>query len=116
MARMPNLSKLSTKELANLIAKADAQKARIEAKKSAKAEKAWGEINVVIKKSGMSLDELITFKPAEKPKKKARKVAKVAPKYANPEGKETWAGRGRKPKWVEAGLAAGKSLDHYLIQ
>jgi DNA-binding protein H-NS len=36
---------------------------------------------------------------------------KVAPKYRNPENpEETWAGRGRKPKWVEAALSKGRSL------
>ena len=39
----------------------------------------------------------------------------VAPKYRNPETGDTWTGRGLKPKWVEAALAAGKSLDDLLI-
>ena len=45
-------------------------------------------------------------KPA---KPDARK--KVAPKYRNPtNAEETWTGRGRKPKWVEAHLAGGGKL------
>jgi DNA-binding protein H-NS len=41
----------------------------------------------------------------------------VAPKYRNPGSpSETWSGRGRKPKWVEEQLAAGKSLDALLIR
>jgi DNA-binding protein H-NS len=40
----------------------------------------------------------------------------VTAKYRNPDNpKETWAGRGRKPKWVEARLASGSSLDDLLI-
>ena len=39
----------------------------------------------------------------------------VAPKYRNPETGDTWTGRGLKPKWVEASLAAGKSLGELLI-
>ncbi len=47
-----------------------------------------------------------TAKPA---KPDARK--KVAPKYRNPaDAAQTWTGRGRKPKWVEAHLASGGSL------
>ena len=37
---------------------------------------------------------------------------KVAPKYANPEDPEqTWTGRGRKPRWVQEALDAGKKLE-----
>src|SRR4051794_35511867 len=40
----------------------------------------------------------------------------VSPKYHNPDNpSETWAGRGRKPKWVEEKLASGSSLDDLLI-
>ncbi len=40
----------------------------------------------------------------------------VAPKYRNP-GKpaETWSGRGRRPRWVEEQMAAGRSLSDLLI-
>jgi DNA-binding protein H-NS len=37
--------------------------------------------------------------------------AKVLPKYRNPENAdETWSGRGRQPKWVQAALAGGETL------
>lgn len=39
----------------------------------------------------------------------------VAPKYRRPETGDTWTGRGIRPKWVEAALVAGKSLDDLLI-
>ena len=40
----------------------------------------------------------------------------VSAKYHNPDNpSETWAGRGRKPKWVEEKLATGSSLDDLLI-
>ena len=40
----------------------------------------------------------------------------VAPKFRNPDNPaETWAGRGRKPKWVEEKLAAGRQLDDLRI-
>jgi DNA-binding protein H-NS len=35
----------------------------------------------------------------------------VAPKYRNPDNpSDVWSGRGRKPKWVEEKLAAGREL------
>lgn len=37
-------------------------------------------------------------------------------KYANPnDPDETWSGRGRKPRWIEAALNSGKSLVDLLI-
>jgi DNA-binding protein H-NS len=39
----------------------------------------------------------------------------VAPKYRGPEG-ETWTGRGLKPKWLSAAIAAGSKVEDFLIQ
>ena len=37
---------------------------------------------------------------------------KVAPIYANPaDPEQTWTGRGRKPRWVQEALDAGKKLE-----
>ena len=45
-----------------------------------------------------------------------RKRAGAAPKYANPDNSaETWSGRGRKPRWFEAAIKAGKSADSMAI-
>jgi DNA-binding protein H-NS len=36
----------------------------------------------------------------------------AGPKYRNPENPaETWSGKGKRPAWVEAALAGGKSLE-----
>ena len=49
--------------------------------------------------------------------KKARKASsrakgrKVAPKYRDPDTGDTWSGRGRKPKWLEAKIEAGRTLE-----
>jgi len=38
------------------------------------------------------------------------------PRYRNPENAaETWSGRGPRPAWIEAALAAGKRLDSLAI-
>ena len=40
----------------------------------------------------------------------------VAPKYRNPGNPaETWSGRGRKPRWVEEQVAAGRGLSDLLV-
>ena len=52
---------------------------------------------------------------AAKPVASASKGSKVAPKYRNAATGETCTGRGRQPKWVEAALASGKTLDDLAI-
>ncbi|WP_372657398.1 H-NS family nucleoid-associated regulatory protein [Hydrogenophaga sp.] len=48
-------------------------------------------------------------------KKAAKSKSSAAPKYRGPNG-ELWAGGpGRKPEWVRAVLAQGKSMDEFLI-
>ena len=48
-------------------------------------------------------------------KKAGKSKSAAAPKYRGPNG-ELWAGGpGRKPEWVRAVLASGKSLDAYRI-
>ena len=41
--------------------------------------------------------------------------SKVAPKYRNPVTGDTWTGRGLKPKWVQAAIANGKTMDDLKI-
>jgi DNA-binding protein H-NS len=49
------------------------------------------------------------------PKKAGKSKSGAPAKYRGPNG-ELWAGGpGRKPEWVRAVLASGKSLDSYLI-
>jgi DNA-binding protein H-NS len=45
-----------------------------------------------------------------------RKYPPVLPKYRNPnDPSETWAGRGKQPRWLAAQLKAGKKLGDFLI-
>lgn len=75
-------------------------------------EEAKAALEAKAKEFGFSLEEVLSGK---KGKSKA-KSGKVAPKYADPaDPTVTWSGRGRKPKWVEAYLAEGKSLDDLKI-
>jgi len=62
------------------------------------------ELEETARKMGYSLADLTGVQVA-------RKRKSVAPKYANPENpSETWTGRGRKPRWAQAALDAGKTL------
>jgi DNA-binding protein H-NS len=51
------------------------------------------------------------------PAKPRRHYPKVYPKYRNPERPmETWAGRGKQPRWLKAQLRSGKKLDDFKIE
>src|SRR5712664_2046304 len=46
-----------------------------------------------------------------------RPYPQVFPKYRNPaQPSETWAGRGKQPRWLAAQLRSGKKLDDFRIQ
>jgi DNA-binding protein H-NS len=46
-----------------------------------------------------------------------RPYPQVFPKYRNPvQPSETWAGRGKQPRWLTAQLRSGKKLDDFRIQ
>src|ERR1700694_4272038 len=46
-----------------------------------------------------------------------RPYPQVFPKYKNPaQPSETWAGRGKQPRWLSAQLRSGKKLDDFRIQ
>jgi DNA-binding protein H-NS len=45
-----------------------------------------------------------------------RPYPKVFPKYRNPaKPSETWAGRGKQPRWLTAQLKSGKQIDEFRI-
>jgi DNA-binding protein H-NS len=45
-----------------------------------------------------------------------RKYPPVLPKFQNPsDPTETWAGRGKQPRWMVAQLKAGKKMNDFLI-
>jgi DNA-binding protein H-NS len=45
-----------------------------------------------------------------------RKYPRVYPKYRNPEEpSETWAGRGKQPRWLTAALKAGRKIEEFEI-
>ncbi|GGD46106.1 H-NS histone family protein [Sinisalibacter lacisalsi] len=117
-----NLKDMKRRELEKL--RGDVDKAL---DKLAQAEKklALDAAKKAAKAHGFSLEELTGAKPASAaresaparaPKAKGDGRAKVAPKFRNPENPEqTWTGRGRAPKWVEAHIAQGGSKEDLAI-
>jgi DNA-binding protein H-NS len=51
------------------------------------------------------------------PSRLRRPYPKVFPKFRNPDHpSETWAGRGRPPRWLTAQLRTGKRIDDFRIE
>ncbi|MDW4549117.1 H-NS histone family protein [Defluviimonas sp. D31] len=101
-----DLDAMSLKELKTLQAQVSK---KIEDFEERKKREALAAIKEQAQAMGYTLADLVDVAPVKK-----RKSAK--PKYANPENSaETWTGRGRRPRWVDAALKAGKSLDDLAI-
>jgi DNA-binding protein H-NS len=58
----------------------------------------------------------ITAKRGRKRRGSSLKGRKVPPKYRNPANKsETWAGRGVRPRWLQAALRDGHKMEDFAI-
>lgn len=74
-----------------------------------KKKKALEELEEKARELGFTLSELTGVSPV-------RKRASASAKYANPDNAaDTWSGRGRKPRWFEAALKAGKRPEDMVI-
>ena len=102
-----NLNTLSLKELKDL----QSQVARtVSSFEDRKKKEAIAALEETARASGFTLAELTGGAPI------TRKRSPAVPKYANPADKsDTWSGRGRKPRWFVAALAAGKTPDDVSI-
>jgi DNA-binding protein H-NS len=63
-------------------------------------------------------DRLKQLVPVERTSETARRrpYPIVLPKYRNPDNKsETWAGRGKKPRWLSAQLKSGKQIEDFRV-
>ena len=101
-----DINGLSLKELKDLqiqVAKA------IASFEDRKKKEALAELEEIARAKGFTLAELTGVAVA-------RKRAPATAKYANPaDSSDTWSGRGRKPRWFAAALAAGKSPEDMAI-
>lgn len=108
----PDISDFTVAQLRDLTSKAEAL---IESKKEQELDAAYKQILQIASEHGVSIEELMTRgSKATKSKSATRKP--VAPRYRNPDNQqETWTGRGKQPRWLAAKIAAGASLDSFLI-
>jgi DNA-binding protein H-NS len=112
---MTNLGTMSESELRDLIQSAQNALDRLVAKRARATLK---EAKRMAAEVGFELTFTKIGKPGKgkaKPEPQSSR-AKVLPKYRNPENAdETWSGRGRQPKWVQAALAGGEKLSDLAI-
>ncbi|WP_306602410.1 H-NS histone family protein [Azonexus sp.] len=104
-----DLSSLSLIELRDLQQQIPAELKRREIVEKANV---LSEMRALAKARGFSIEDFL----GKEVKDKVSTGVKVRVKYRHPQNAELeWTGRGRKPKWVEAWLAAGSSLDALLV-
>ncbi|MGD9804109.1 MAG: H-NS family nucleoid-associated regulatory protein [Hyphomicrobiaceae bacterium] len=109
MAKINGLEKMTYAQLAELRGRVDAA---MEAAKAAEKGKLRTEMEAMAVKAGLSLSEVV----GRRDRRPKATGSKVAPKYRNPQNpEETWAGRGRQPRWVVAALKRGRKLESFLI-
>jgi len=123
-----DIETLSAKELSALIAKANQRQKKLKKRKPAAGVRK--RINAIAREAGYTVAELFgggaarsapagkSAKPAKRAARKSSKAGtKVAPKYRNPANPaETWAARGKQPRWLAAEIAKGKKLEDFAIK
>jgi DNA-binding protein H-NS len=102
-----DLKNLNHTQLDDLIRRAQQRQEELRKEKTAKLREKF---SALAKAEGLSLDDLV----GRGGNRGARR--KVKPKYRNPADRsQTWTGRGKRPRWFNAALAAGKKEKDLLI-
>lgn len=97
-----DIKNLNHNQLNELIAKAQSRQNELRKDKVSSLRE---EINAMIKAEGFTFDDVFG---ARAPKSR-RTGTTVAAKYRNPDDAEqTWSGRGKRPRWFNDALKAGK--------
>lgn len=103
-----NIATLSENELADLIAKASKE---LEVKRQGKKRETISQI----KELAASIGVYVEISEGEK-KTSSRKGSSVPIKYRDPDNpKNAWTGRGMKPRWLNALLEQGRSLEEFQV-
>lgn len=109
MGAIMDLSALNVAQLRDLLQQIPAEIKKREVHEKGKV---LNELRELARQRGYAIEELL----GKEGKVKIASGIKVKIKYRHPQNAELeWTGRGRKPKWVEAWLETGNSLDKLLV-
>ncbi len=104
-----DLKSLNHNQLNDLINKAQARQSELRKEKVVKLRE---KIHALIKAEGYTFEDIFGHGRA----KSRRAGTTVAPKYRNPANpSETWSGRGKRPRWFNDALKAGKKEKDLVI-
>jgi DNA-binding protein H-NS len=110
---LPDISALSEEDLVALVAAAQGE---LTARRERKKQEFLGSFREAIAAAGLSPAEVAAALGRRSGGGNAGRRAHVQPKYRNPANpSETWSGRGKQPKWLEAQLASGKKIEDLKI-
>jgi DNA-binding protein H-NS len=99
-----DIKNLNHTQLTELISKAQARQDELRKEKVGKLRE---KVLTLIKAEGYSFEDI--FGGARVAGAKRRGTGSVAPKYRNPaDPEQTWSGRGKRPRWFNDALKAGK--------
>lgn len=103
--------------LGELLAQKAALEQQIAEVQRAERSQAIVQVKALIAQFGLSAADIGFARPLSlgAPSAPVRAPKKLAAKYRNPETGETWSGRGLKPKWLAAALAAGRTLTDFAV-
>ena len=99
-----DIKSLNQNQLNDLIQKAQARQQELEKEKVTRVRE---KVQALLKAEGISFEEVFGAGAAVRGKR--RGTGSVAPKYRNPaDPEQTWSGRGKRPRWFNDALKAGK--------
>jgi len=96
-----DIKNLNHNQLNDLINKAQVRQTELRKEKVVKLRE---KVHALIKAEGYTFEDVFGT-----PRGKRRGTGSVAPKYRNPaDPEQTWSGRGKRPRWFNDALKAGK--------
>jgi DNA-binding protein H-NS len=121
------MARLSYENIQKQIQKLQEQAKKLEASRDAKKLKAVAQVNALMKKLNLSIEDLKVSptKPGRSKPVNGSKTARqkktgalrppVPPKYRDELSGQTWTGRGKPPVWLKNFLDQGRTKEDFLI-
>lgn len=106
-----DLSSYSIEELKELVDKA---KNEVATKEQNRVQQVRSQIEQLAGELDMSVEELMRYDGRRKLKSSVKPVGKI--KFQNPANpKQTWTGRGKRPRWLQDALDEGANLEDFAL-